>query len=163
MVLALVVVPMVAYTKVGGVAGIHEAVAAKNIATGLIPHGGAAALLGVFSAMAWGLGCFGQPHILVRFMIARSPAGLSRSAVIAIVWAFISRAGAVVIGLIAIGLFETPPDGDKESPHITLGYGQAKPPFSFPVAFAAARLALCHLGNHCTCRKVLASCRLSGR
>lgn len=41
------------------------------------------------------------------------------------------------------------------SPHITLGYGQAKPGFSFPVVFTAARLALCHLGNHATCRRVL--------
>jgi 2'-5' RNA ligase len=40
-------------------------------------------------------------------------------------------------------------------PHITLGYGQAKPDFSFPLASAAARLALCHLGNHATCRKIL--------
>jgi len=46
---------------------------------------------------------------------------------------------------------------EQFSPHITLGYGQAKPEFSFPVAFTAARLALCHLGNHGTCRKILAA------
>jgi hypothetical protein len=40
-------------------------------------------------------------------------------------------------------------------PHITLGYGEAPCPPS-PVSFAAPRLAICHLGNHCTCRKVLA-------
>ncbi len=42
-------------------------------------------------------------------------------------------------------------------PHLTLGYGPAKPGFSFPVVFRPARLALCHLGNHATCRKVLAA------
>jgi 2'-5' RNA ligase len=42
-------------------------------------------------------------------------------------------------------------------PHITLGYGQVPPGLSFPIPFTAARLALCHLGNHCTCRKILAA------
>lgn len=41
-------------------------------------------------------------------------------------------------------------------PHITLGYGRVKEQ-QFPVKFTASKLALCHLGNHCTCRKVLAS------
>lgn len=44
-------------------------------------------------------------------------------------------------------------------PHITLGYGQIDN-FSFPAEFAIKRLALCHLGNHCTCRKILASVEL---
>ncbi len=42
-------------------------------------------------------------------------------------------------------------------PHITLGYGVVTEPMTFPIAFVALQLALCHLGNHCTCRKVLAS------
>jgi len=42
------------------------------------------------------------------------------------------------------------------SPHLTLGYGPAKASFSFPAVFHASGLALCHLGNHCTCRKILA-------
>lgn len=41
-------------------------------------------------------------------------------------------------------------------PHITLGYGRLAD-FPFPPQFAASGLALCHLGNHCTCRRVLAS------
>lgn len=41
-------------------------------------------------------------------------------------------------------------------PHITLGYGRLEN-FSFPARFAASGLALCHLGNHCTCRRILAS------
>jgi 2'-5' RNA ligase len=41
-------------------------------------------------------------------------------------------------------------------PHITLGYGQLAD-FPFPPQFALSGLALCHLGNHCTCRMVLAS------
>jgi hypothetical protein len=45
------------------------------------------------------------------------------------------------------------------SPHITIGYGQAQEQ-GFPIKFTASKLALCHLGNHCTCRKILASIEL---
>jgi hypothetical protein len=44
-------------------------------------------------------------------------------------------------------------------PHITLGYGQISN-FSFPAKFSVSKLALCHLGNHCTCREILASVKL---
>ena len=41
-------------------------------------------------------------------------------------------------------------------PHITIGYGEIGV-FSFPEEFSVSKLALCHLGNHCTCRKILVS------
>ena len=44
-------------------------------------------------------------------------------------------------------------------PHITIGYGEINGVL-FPIKFTASRLALCHLGNHCTCRKVLISTEL---
>jgi len=45
------------------------------------------------------------------------------------------------------------------SPHITIGYGEIENR-PLPIKFAASKLALCHLGNHCTCRKVLVSIEL---
>jgi 2'-5' RNA ligase len=44
-------------------------------------------------------------------------------------------------------------------PHITIGYGQIENG-PFPIKFDAAKLALCHLGNHCTCRQILASIKV---
>ena len=41
-------------------------------------------------------------------------------------------------------------------PHITLGYGVADI-LTSPLEFKPSKLALCHLGNHCTCREVLRS------
>lgn len=41
-------------------------------------------------------------------------------------------------------------------PHITIGYGRMENQ-PFPVEFTTSKLALCHLGNHCTCRKILVS------
>ena len=114
MVVALVAVPMIAYGRAGGLDDICQAVTAKDFSARSIPAGATAAVLGTVSAMAWGLGYFGQPHILVRFMSAKSLSKLSESMAIAIVWVFISLAGAVSIGLIGIGLFETMPGGDPE-------------------------------------------------
>ena len=42
-------------------------------------------------------------------------------------------------------------------PHITIGYGRIPEEPSFPIDFNVAEMALCHLGNHCTCRRVLTS------
>lgn len=44
-------------------------------------------------------------------------------------------------------------------PHITVGYGEASDA-SFPTEFTASKLALFHLGNHCTCRNVLVWSRI---
>ncbi|MBN1621891.1 MAG: 2'-5' RNA ligase family protein [Endomicrobiales bacterium] len=55
-----------------------------------------------------------------------------------------------------------PKDSAFESfePHITLGYGELNG-VEVPVRFSSSKLALCHLGNNCTCRKILASFNLS--
>jgi len=46
-------------------------------------------------------------------------------------------------------------------PHITIGYGQIENQVP-PITFVSSELALCHLGNHCTCKKVLVSIKLKG-
>ena len=44
-------------------------------------------------------------------------------------------------------------------PHITLGFGKV-PDIELPITFTVSKLALCHLGNYCTCRKILGSAEL---
>ena len=51
------------------------------------------------------------------------------------------------------------PSFEKFFPHITIGYGEINN-FSFQIKFEASKLALCHLGNHCTCKVILASVNL---
>ncbi len=48
---------------------------------------------------------------------------------------------------------------EKFFPHITIGYGEIDN-FSYPIKINCSKLALCHLGNHCTCRKILVSSNL---
>jgi len=50
--------------------------------------------------------------------------------------------------------------GEKFTPHITTGIGEPSP-IEEKIKFTASKLALCHLGSYCTCRKVLLSYELS--
>ena len=66
---------------------------------------GVYSILSIASCMAWGLGYFGMPQVLLRFMAIRSEGELTRSRRIATVWVVISLAVAVFIGIVGRALF----------------------------------------------------------
>ncbi len=74
-----------------------------NVATGEIGSYGA---LPVVSTMAWGLGYFGMPHILLRFMAINDPSKLKTSRRVASVWVVISMAVAILIGVVGYSLMK---------------------------------------------------------
>lgn len=53
----------------------------------------------ILSGMAWGLGYFGMPHILVRFMAIKSSDLIKKSRIIATIWVFITLGAAVLVGV----------------------------------------------------------------
>ena len=62
-------------------------------------HGERLGWMGIVSLLAWGLGYFGQPHILARFMAARSVQHITVARRVAMVWVVIVLAAAVIVGL----------------------------------------------------------------
>ena len=66
---------------------------------------GTYSIISVLSAVAWGLGYFGMPQVLLRFMAIRSEGELTRSRRIAIVWVLISLTVAVFIGIVGRALY----------------------------------------------------------
>lgn len=64
-------------------------------------------IAGIVSYLAWGLGYFGMPHILIRFMGIRSADEVKKSRVIAVVWVCVSMASAVCIGLVGRAVLPT--------------------------------------------------------
>jgi sodium/proline symporter len=64
-------------------------------------------ILSILSMLAWGLGYFGVPQVLLRFMAIREESELKRSRRIAMVWVIISLAVAVVIGIVGRQLYPT--------------------------------------------------------
>ena len=105
MVVALIIVPVAAIIAVGGPG---EAVA---LVTQLEPNhfnlfGGegltTAAIISIASGLAWGLGYFGQPHIVVRFMAMRSPQDAKAARRIGISWQIVSFIGTIIAGLVGV-------------------------------------------------------------
>ncbi len=97
---ALIVVPAVILYHLGG---FGEAMAViEEIKPNALSMGEGIGALSIVSALAWGLGYFGQPHILVRFMSIRSTKDIPAATFVGISWMVISLIGACFIGLLGI-------------------------------------------------------------
>ena len=60
----------------------------------------------IVTGLSWGLGYFGMPHILVRFMSIEKPSKIKKSAIVAIIWVLITLVAAILIayiGRMAVG------------------------------------------------------------
>ena len=97
MLFAMVIVPIVALTDLGGVGATTNAIRAIDPSMLDITSGMTA--LGIISLLAWGLGYFGQPHIIVRFMAIRSVKDVPTARRIGMSWMIISLIGACVTGI----------------------------------------------------------------
>lgn len=97
MFLALVLVPVVALSEVGGYAEMQSTIASVN--PDMLNLFGGVSAIGIISAMAWGLGYFGQPHIIVRFMAIRSVKDIPVARRIGMSWMIVSIIGALATGL----------------------------------------------------------------
>ena len=111
MTVALAVVVCFGVTKAGGMdavmenarglAGYFTMTASHDVATGAAkPYG----ILTIISTMAWGLGYFGMPHILLRFMAIKDEKKLVISRRIATIWVFIAMSVAIFIGVVGLAM-----------------------------------------------------------
>ena len=112
---AIIAVPLMAYFNLDANA-ISTAAAAKNISLSLFENtnGTQIAFLSVISSMAWGLGYFGMPHVITRFMSIKSHKELPKAMTIAMIWLFISMICAIVIGLLGMAMYKGGTNFDKE-------------------------------------------------
>jgi sodium/proline symporter len=111
MITALMIVPLIAMGEVGGLGATLDSVADKNPALLNMftdAEGKSITLIGTLSLLGWGLGYFGQPHILARFKGIKSKDHILVARRIAVIWTGFAMTGACLIGLVAIGYL---PDG----------------------------------------------------
>ncbi|MXO59188.1 sodium/proline symporter PutP [Altererythrobacter salegens] len=95
MLAALVFMPLVVMFGPGGSAGASL----TQVQPGFLDLGYGLTAVGWLSAVTWGLGYFGQPHIIVRFMAVRSVREVATARNYAMVWMFICLLGAIGVGL----------------------------------------------------------------
>lgn len=109
MIFALLLTPVITYLAIGDhsqqmtvmLAEAHPH--AMNMVSGL-------SFVAIISSLAWGLGYFGQPHILVRFMAADSVKTIPAARRIGMTWMILCLGGAVATGFIGISYFQAHPE-----------------------------------------------------
>ena len=110
MVTALVLVPIVGVIHLGGFGNMGRAIRQVDPAI-LSPIGdvsvfGWASVITIISALAWGLGYFGQPHILVRFMAIRTAKEATAGRRYGITWMILSVLGAGMTALVGVAVYQ---------------------------------------------------------
>lgn len=106
---ALLIVPFVIVAELGGFGNAFSQMSQID------PHylniikstsgGGSISFIAIISSAAWGLGYFGQPHILARFMAIKSTDEIKKARIIAMVWVLITLAAAVFVGALGRAYF----------------------------------------------------------
>ena len=119
---AIIMVPVGAYFNAGGIDGISAAMDAREISLNIFRYAKVLSFPVIISGLGWGLGYFGQPHIIVRFMSIDSADELWKSRIVAMIWVIISLLGAIAVGITGIGVFSNVSEmgGDAEKVFIFL-------------------------------------------
>ncbi len=124
MLLALVLLPLVALSQVGGWSGLVQRVDAIDPQLLTLSGGrsGWTLVAGVLGGFGVGLGYVGQPHLHMRYMSLRSTDDVPVARSIALVWAILAYGGAVLMGLVALAYFGsgTFTDPEKMMPALAL-------------------------------------------
>lgn len=107
MIFALILTPVMVIIAVGGIDSSMLVIAAKNpeyldMFKGLN-------FVAIISLLGWGLGYFGQPHILARFMAADSHHVIHNARRISMTWMILCLGGAVAVGFLGIAFFSNNP------------------------------------------------------
>ncbi len=104
MLVSLIAVPVTAMVVVGGPAEMFASVREVNDTFASMTAGATA--VGVISSLAWGLGYFGQPHIIVRFMALRSSRDARWGLGIGLTWMILCVLGAIFTSMAGLAYFQ---------------------------------------------------------
>ncbi len=107
---ALVLVPVFALNAIGGVEAAHAAMMAKNpelLTFFNDTKGEPLGLIAILSLLGWGLGYFGQPHILARFKAIQNDADMPTARRIAVSWTAVTLFAALAVGWVGLGYLES--------------------------------------------------------
>lgn len=125
MFISLVLVPVVVLFEVGGIDATAQQISSvsENMTSLWVDasSGQALSVIGIASLMAWGLGYFGQPHIIVRFMAIRHVSEMKIARRIGMSWMIVSLAGAVATGLLGLA-YITQTQGSIDDPETIFIY-----------------------------------------
>lgn len=103
----IVLIPLYLLQDIGGIGVIKNGLISKNLSTSLFPSFSFEELVkGFFLAVGWGLGYFGQPHIITKFMGIKNVSDTYKAKYLGISWQTLALGGATLIGAIGIAIFK---------------------------------------------------------
>ncbi len=123
MAMALLVVPLMTLDQAGGAAALLTRLQAEHsllLHPLLTAQGEALGLIALLSLAGWGLGYFGQPHILARFQAIREAGRVTPARRIAVTWTALTLGGAILVGLSGLSYPELDGLADPERVFIHL-------------------------------------------
>jgi|JI9StandDraft_1071089.scaffolds.fasta_scaffold04114_2 sodium/proline symporter len=104
---AIIFIPFYVLPSVGGWQGVQEAIALKANYQPIFPDFTPKTLFSIFLVMtSWGLGYFGMPHVITKFMGINNVKEMPKSKWIGISWQILSLSAATLVGLVAIAFFK---------------------------------------------------------
>jgi len=142
---AILVVPVGAALMLGGFTATAQmlyATHASFFAPLTKPDGSTLGFIEFISLMAWGIGYFGQPHILVRFMAIRDARELPQATRIAMAWVVISLGAALLVGMVGAVYLRTPLEGTAAETVFLVMAGELFPPIAAGLILAAVLAAI---------------------
>ncbi|MFA6263273.1 MAG: sodium/proline symporter [Candidatus Babeliales bacterium] len=101
----IILVPLVAFFHTQGIGQIVSLAHAKGLSLNLLPHSLSHALSIIMLAAGWGLGYFGQPHIVTKFMGIKNVKDMPKAQYVGLSWQTITLGAAICVGLIGIAFF----------------------------------------------------------
>ncbi|KAB8310732.1 sodium/proline symporter PutP [Erwinia endophytica] len=108
MIFALILTPVMVIIAVGGLGDSLAVIQAKSVENlDMLKN---LNFIAVISLLGWGLGYFGQPHILARFMAADSHHSIHTARRIGMTWMILCLSGAVAVGFFGIAYFQNHPE-----------------------------------------------------
>ena len=103
----IILVPFLVY---GNLSGNDKIALGETLAEifRLVPDGSATSYtwFGIISALGWGLGYFGMPHIIVRFMAIKRANQIKPAMIIAMIWTTITLFASMFVGILGAFVFE---------------------------------------------------------
>lgn len=120
---ALVIVPIMALNSIGGWGDARAAMEASNpelLTFFNDVEGNPLGFVAIISLVGWGLGYFGQPHILARFKAIGDDAALPTARRIAVLWTSICLVAALMVGWVGIGYLGEGGIADAETVFLVL-------------------------------------------
>lgn len=99
--------PLYAFGYMGGYSEIIQVATERGISLQFIDDPTFSTYLSIFClSLGWGLGYFGQPHIVTKFMGIKSAKDLAKAKYVGMSWQFLALLGSVCVGLIGIAFFK---------------------------------------------------------